>query len=198
MDPALEVTDVRTRILAAAEARFRTFGYTKTTMAEIARDVGMSAANLYRYFQNKQDIAAACAARCLDEKVALMREASRRPGGAAARLEAMVLAMLRHTHEQTCDHPRVNELVEFITAERRELVETLRNRIIGLIRQVLADGRAAGELRADAPDQAETVYHAVALFGLPTVMRLDPLPRFEQRARNVVHLLVAGLRPPAG
>ncbi len=196
MEPAPQL-DTRTQILAAAETRFRAFGYTKTTMAEIAEDVGMSAANLYRYFQNKQDIAAACAARCLDEKVVLMREAAGHPGGASARLEAMVLAMLRYTHEQTCDHPRVNELVEFVTAERRELVEAMRGQIIGLIREVLADGRAAGELRADAPDQAETVYHAVALFGLPTVMRLHPLPRFEAYARGVVRLLMEGLRAPA-
>ena len=44
-------------ILDAAEARLLHFGYNKTTMAEIAEDAGMSAANLYRYFKNKQEIA---------------------------------------------------------------------------------------------------------------------------------------------
>ena len=48
--------DPSARILAAAYARFQRFGFGKTTMAEIAGDCGMSAANLYRYFENKEDI----------------------------------------------------------------------------------------------------------------------------------------------
>jgi len=35
-------------MLDVAEARFRTYGLNKATMAEIAQDIGMSAANLYR------------------------------------------------------------------------------------------------------------------------------------------------------
>jgi len=44
----------------AARGRFRTYGPGKTTMAEIAGDVGMSAANLYRYFDNKHELVEAC------------------------------------------------------------------------------------------------------------------------------------------
>ncbi len=44
---------VRARILEASQGRFRQYGYNKTTMAEVAKDCGMSAANLYRYFENK-------------------------------------------------------------------------------------------------------------------------------------------------
>ena len=43
--------EIRTQILDAAEARFRTYGFGKTTMAEIASDIDMSTANLYRYFE---------------------------------------------------------------------------------------------------------------------------------------------------
>ena len=50
--------DVRSQIIEAANARFKHYGYGKTTMAEIAADSGMSAANLYRYFKNKQEIIA--------------------------------------------------------------------------------------------------------------------------------------------
>ena len=50
-------------ILAAAMRRFEQFGYSKTTMAEIAADCDMSAANIYRYFENKLEIGSrACSA----------------------------------------------------------------------------------------------------------------------------------------
>ncbi|NOQ82264.1 MAG: TetR family transcriptional regulator, partial [Methylophaga sp.] len=39
--------DTRSQILSATEIRFSQYGYNKTTMAEIAKDCGMSAANLY-------------------------------------------------------------------------------------------------------------------------------------------------------
>jgi len=55
---------VRLRILEAAAQRFTQFGYNKTTMAEVAQDCGMSAANLYRYFENKLDIGANLACNC--------------------------------------------------------------------------------------------------------------------------------------
>jgi AcrR family transcriptional regulator len=51
--------DARLQILDAAHRRFSAYGFGKTTMAEIADDVGMSAANLYRYFENKLDLGAA-------------------------------------------------------------------------------------------------------------------------------------------
>jgi Bacterial regulatory proteins, tetR family. len=46
LNPASESEEIRRRILDAAEARFRVYGYRKTTMAEIAEDTDMSAAIL--------------------------------------------------------------------------------------------------------------------------------------------------------
>ena len=43
-------------ILAAAVNRFSNYGYNKTTMAEIAEDAGMSAANIYRYYKIKKKL----------------------------------------------------------------------------------------------------------------------------------------------
>lgn len=61
--------EIREAILTAAQTRLLRFGYHKTTMAEIANEAGMSAANLYRYFKNKQDIVAECADRCIDDRL---------------------------------------------------------------------------------------------------------------------------------
>ncbi len=44
----------REKIMEAAMARFSYYGFGKTTMAEIAKDCGMSAANIYRFFENKR------------------------------------------------------------------------------------------------------------------------------------------------
>ena len=48
--------DIRGRILAVAEQRFRQQGYSKTSMREIAGAVGVGVGNIYNYFRNKDEL----------------------------------------------------------------------------------------------------------------------------------------------
>ena len=54
-------TDVRERILVTAERLFREIGYQKTTVADIAKALRMSSANVYRFFDSKKSINAGVA-----------------------------------------------------------------------------------------------------------------------------------------
>ncbi|HEC12110.1 MAG TPA: TetR/AcrR family transcriptional regulator [Acidiferrobacteraceae bacterium] len=192
---AIRIGDTRCQIVAAAEARFRTYGFTKTTMAEIAEDVGMSAANLYRYFENKQDIAAVCANRCMSEQIDVLRDVTQQPGLAAGeRLVSFVLAMLRYTHEQASEHPKIDELVQIIAKEHQQLVHDKNMAIRELIAEILVQGNDSGEFDvADAEDTAHAIYSAIALFGIPLFMPLYSLGEFELRVKSVVKLLIRGL-----
>src|SRR5438045_368287 len=49
-------TDTRERILVVAERLFRQSGYQKTTVADIAKELRMSPANVYRFFGSKKAI----------------------------------------------------------------------------------------------------------------------------------------------
>ena len=51
-------TDTRERILVVAERLFRQIGYQKTTVADIAKELRMSPANVYRFFDSKKAISA--------------------------------------------------------------------------------------------------------------------------------------------
>ena len=48
--------DTRARIMETAEALFRRLGFAKTTVADIAAELGMSPANIYRFFASKNAI----------------------------------------------------------------------------------------------------------------------------------------------
>ena len=45
--------DTRARIIETAEALFRRLGFAKTAVADIAAELGMSPANVYRFFASK-------------------------------------------------------------------------------------------------------------------------------------------------
>ncbi len=55
MSAALDTQNAtRARIADAAERLFRTLGYQKTAVADIARECGMSPANVYRFFARQR------------------------------------------------------------------------------------------------------------------------------------------------
>jgi AcrR family transcriptional regulator len=61
------------RILAAATELFRTQGYRKTDMDDIASSVGLARNSLYRYYRNKDFILLACVERDMGAYVEQMR-----------------------------------------------------------------------------------------------------------------------------
>jgi AcrR family transcriptional regulator len=187
--------DTRMRILAAASQRFAQFGYNKTTMAEIAEDCDMSAANLYRFFKNKLDIGANLACGCLDAKLTLVRETvqqTQRP--AAERLHDVVLQILSYTHGQWANDPRMNEMVNAICDARMEIVDQYKLSEHDLLVELLNDGIRRDEFSiTDVDDTADAIATAITAFDLPLLMPLCSFETFEKRAKSVVRLLLTGL-----
>ena len=50
---ATDPDETRARILEVAEEHYRRIGYHKTSVADIASELGMSPANVYRFFPSK-------------------------------------------------------------------------------------------------------------------------------------------------
>ena len=188
-------TDTAIQILDAAEQRFRTYGYNKTTMAEIATDVGMSTANLYRYFKNKLDIAADCAKRCLDGRAEQLRAVvDQQNVKAADKLEQYFLTIARYTYTEAHDNIKINELVAHIIAERKDIVKLKNQREQAYIAEILAQGNTQGEFDvSDVIATAEVVHVSLALFQTPLFMSLYDLDTFESLATRSARLIINGL-----
>jgi len=187
--------DTRLQIIEAAEVLFNQYGYGKTTMAEIARDCDMSAANLYRYFESKLDIGAALAHQCLVEKeqgLELIVEDDSM--SCAEKLEAFVLFILNHTYHHVESHPKLSELIEAMTVQRPEVILSHRQSKLRLLRELLALSQQSGEFDfVDLDETAEAINTAITAFYLPTVMSMYSLEEFEQKARSVCNLILNGL-----
>ena len=187
--------DIRSQIVEAAHSRFSHYGYGKTTMAEIATDVGMSAANLYRYFKNKQEIIAECASRCMCERVDRLRIAIRRPGmSAIEQLKTYVLTDLQISHEMAEDDERISELVNNITLERPDLVYKKIEAEYTLIAEIISHGNETGEFNIDdIIATAQTIHSSLIIFNVPIFMTLYSQEQFKKKAIAIVELIVHGL-----
>jgi len=75
------------QILEAARKRFAHFGLAKTTMTEIASDIGMSKASLYYYFPDKEHLFAAVIGREMDSFIERMSAVVEAPGKASDKLK---------------------------------------------------------------------------------------------------------------
>ena len=189
--------ELRESILDAAQARLLRFGYHKTTVAEIAGDVGMSAANLYRYFENKQEIVAECAGRCLDERLerlrAIVGDAAYTP---SEKLVRYALELVDDSHALAGPESMVGELVDAITRERPSLIHTKNALHYDLIGEILAAGIDSGDFVIDDIAACSRYLHsAFTLFDVPLFVGLYDREEFDQRASGVVALLLEGLRP---
>ncbi len=193
----MNITETHLKIIEAAEKRFQKFGFNKTNISEIAADTNMSPANIYRYFDSKQDIAAACANRCLDEKNNMLRDIIRTPNlTATEKLDQYAMATLHHTFEFSNENPMVNELVENITQKCPELVHEKIQTKHALIVEILAYGNERGEFDvADVIATADFILCALTKFDVPLFMSLYSLEDYETKVRGVVSLLINGLKP---
>ena len=146
-------------------------------------------------FNNKNDISAACAQRCMESQTDTLRKVVRKPGlTAKQRLREYVITSLEYSYERAGDDGKINELVVKILAERKDLVIKKVETEQALIAEILAQGNKTGEFSID--DVVATARHvktAVVMFNVPTFMGLYSLEELRSMANGVVDLILTGL-----
>lgn len=141
--------DRRTEIVTAARSCFQRWGLAKTTMDDIAKEVGIARPNLYRYFPNKAALASAVSAAESDRINAYRRRRIRVEGSTAAIIEQSIVMGLELALAD-------DYLVDLMTLDNRDLVpativdDDIRH---DYWRPIFEHGRARGDLRTDVTDQ---------------------------------------------
>ncbi|MFG1401441.1 TetR/AcrR family transcriptional regulator [Xanthobacter sediminis] len=136
--------ETRERIARVAEDLFRRMGFAKTAVADIAAELGMSPANVYRFFPSKTAIVATICQRCLGE---IDREAAAiaaGPGTPQARIAGIYLAMLRYHKANFLDERRLHDMVQVAIENNWDNIEAHKEHIRLLVARVLEDGVQAG------------------------------------------------------
>ncbi len=173
MDGTTDIPDMArqenvARILEAAERLFRHYGYAKTNVADIARDLGMSPANIYRFFASKTEILQAICARMLDGSHQQAFEISRLPISAADRLRRYLQAEHRLIVNAMLDHEKVHEMVIVAIERDWHVIEKHIDRMHELVEEIIRQGIAAGEFAEQDPAVA------ARSFGAATVVMCHP------------------------
>ncbi len=188
--------DTRQSIVDTAERFFRDIGYQKTTVADIAKSLRMSPANVYRFFDSKKSINEAVLARFkgeLEESLSLII-AEPRPAG--ARLRDMLLTSHRINQARFADQQRMQEMVCAAMEESWDAILGHIERFDALLGRVVAEGVATGEFRAIDPVAAtQCIRTAMMRFQHPLLMaQCERIPG--PSAEEMIAFIMAALEVP--
>ena len=191
----LSSEETRLRIMEVAEEHFRRIGYAKTAVADIAIALGMSPANVYRFFESKSEIRDAICYRLLQQEHTMIEEIIASPEPAAVRLERIILGVNTYNRCQFVKEKRLHDMVEVALAENWEAVKAHCQKMKGYYAQVIAEGVASREFaKVDPVETAEGLF--VLCVGLchPAMIAQNNDEDAEQNARRAVSLIVRSLR----
>ena len=187
--------DMQARILVVAEKLFREIGYQKTTVADIARTLRMSPANVYRFFDSKKSINAGVARRLMGEVEVAANAIVAGPQPPSQRMRELLTSVHQMNAERYVGDSKLHEMVAVAMEESWDVCEAHMVRIKGSVGEVIADGVAAGEFDvADVTLAANCVCMGMVGFFHPQMIAQcadKPGPSLDQ----MIDFLLAGLAP---
>ena len=186
-------TDTSERILVTAERLFRQIGYNKTTVADIARELRMSPANVYRFFDSKKSIHAAVARSLMGGVEVAAQAIAARSGPAASRLRELISTVHHMNSERYVGDAKLHEMVALAMEENWDVCVAHMQLITETVGRVIADGVMSGEFEApDVPLAAMCTCTAMMRFFHPQMIAQcleKPGPTLEQ----MTDFVLAGL-----
>lgn len=189
--------DRRDEILDAAEALYEAIGFEKVTVTDVARALGMSPANLYRSFANRQAIDEAVTARTLsaveDEAWNVARTAATDP---IRTFEQLCLNIAFKMRDILFRSGRSSDLCLAATRGNWPPVRQFMDTLHGVIRHVIAEGQRQGVMRADLPleDTSASTVLAMAKVWHPVMLDTFGVDGLEEETAGLVRLVLQALQ----
>jgi AcrR family transcriptional regulator len=178
--------DTHRQIVEVAERLFRQIGFQKTMVADIARELHMSPANVYRFFTAKSEINAAVCMEILGKIEAEVEKIAASRGAAAQRMRNLVASVEKAHSKLYMSDRKLHELIAAATTENWTIMREHNQRMIGMLEQIIASGMAAGEFHpGDAALAARLVNTACIRFCHPRLM-----VEYEQESEPVLDQMV--------
>jgi AcrR family transcriptional regulator len=190
--------DTRARIIETAEALFRRLGFAKTAVADIAAELKMSPANVYRFFASKSAIVEAICRRCLSEVEEKAWAVARSNGPAPQRMERLFLEILAYHKENLLTEHRVNEIVVVAIEHMWDAIRVHKDVTRNIAELILRDGVEAGEFEPiDPRATAERLMRAMVAFCHPMLVSecLEEGHDLEAEARASIRFLLSAITP---
>lgn len=186
-------------ILGVAERFFDQIGFEKTTVFDIAHELRMSNANVYRFFSSKAEITATVVSRLLSSVEASADDAANYEKTASEKLRAYMAAIEKANADRFLCRPKLHALFETAFSQSWPVARDHIEKITQSLSEIIAQGNRDGEFAIGDCDLAATLVCRVCVrFWHPRLMvefGSDPEPTLDQMVDFCQTALAQG--PPA-
>lgn len=166
-----ESDEARARILGAAEERFRRVGHHRTSVADIAAELGMSPANIYRFFPSRNAINESICGRLINEVADSAFAIARSDAPATEKLDQLLTSVHHHTKMMLVKAKPMHDLIVAAMHENWPIIQVHIERMLMILEAIIREGADAGEFDVeDAAEAARAVRSAFVPFFHPILI----------------------------
>jgi AcrR family transcriptional regulator len=187
---------VRDQIIAAAHECFARYGYAKTTVADLAKEIGFSKAYIYRFFESKQAIGEEICGSRLEQIVTETRAAIEQGNSATDRFRRMFKSLTTRSVDLFFHDRKIYDITAHSAAEQWGSSQAYKETIRGILAEIIKGGRESGEFERKTPldETCRAILYAMTPFVDPLHLErnLDLLPEAPQ---EVTSLILRSLTP---
>jgi AcrR family transcriptional regulator len=187
----------RCKIIAAAERLFREIGYQKTTVADIARALKMSPANIYRFFSAKSEINQAVARQMMKEVEEALQRIARGPGPATERLRALVTTNEAMNAARYVRDRKLHDMVEAALNENWPIIAEHIEKVDESLEIVIASGVRSGEFAPRDPRLGARLVHTACIRYCHPRLMVECADHPEPTSGQMIDFCLAALKKPA-
>ena len=164
-------------------------------MADIAAELGMSPANIYKFFSSKEAIIQASA----DRNLVVLTEAVHRhivaSGAALDRIEKVLLTVYRHNADILRNERQVFKLMIWAYEQKWDCVAAFDKFVLQSFAQLVKAGMSTGEFKSGDPlATAHLLFDCLVLIRTPHLYQWEGRELNEYRIRGMVRFLGRALK----
>lgn len=187
--------EVRQQIINAAGIYFRTFGYEKTTVSELAQHIDFSKAYIYKFFSSKKDIGEAIASSCIQTIIDLvLAEISgiARPDDKFMQLITSVNFSIKQLF---FEEKKLYDIVTFAVRDHWQCHQQLQGFIQNTIKDIITEGQENGcfERQPSTDFFCRTIYLSLQSFLNPVMLAYTQ----DEDPKDVVELILLAIKTKA-
>lgn len=185
----------REQIIQIADEYFRHYGYAKTTVADLAKQAGVSSAYIYKFFESKQAIGEAVCARTLARIDAALFDIAESDQSATMRLRKVLKCLVDKGFELFFNERRLHEIVVASVTMNWCANDLHKAAMARMIKRIIVDGREAGEFERKTPldEVCRAILDAMTGFSSPLLLQQKDREELEESVVAVGNLILRSL-----
>lgn len=187
---------VRDQIVAAATEHFSHYGYTKTTVSDLARAIGFSKAYIYKFFASKQAIGEAICSTCLLGIEQQIEAAISSTESAPEQLRRMFRVAVEASVALFNQDRKLYEIAVAAASEGWPTATSYEARVRAQLQGILERGREAGDFERRTPlDEAVQAVYLVMRPYLNPLLLQESIRYSDQAPGQLSSLILRSLSP---